>query len=392
MADDKQYDFDDIRPYRDAEVAGIVERVLVDRDFLDTIAGMKFPRLARLFPWLVRPLIARVLARELGGVTGVKQLQELIATQLYALLDREGNSLTVTGADTLEAGQAYLFFSNHRDIAMDPAMVNLALYERGLDTVRIAIGDNLLSKPFVSDLMRLNKSFIVRRSATARREKLAALQQLSAYIQHSLSEDCQSIWIAQREGRAKDGVDTTETALLKMLVLNKPKTESFGQALARLPLVPVSISYEWDPNDAMKARELYALQTQGSYVKQEHEDIESIYRGIVGDKGHIVVAFGERLAGPFADAGQAAEQIDRQILLNYRLQASHLLAYEELFGAGSELAGTELDSYKKSLGDIDWTARQQTLRARLSPLSEPEQKIMLEAYANPVRRRLALGA
>ncbi|HAD08656.1 MAG TPA: cytochrome C oxidase Cbb3 [Porticoccaceae bacterium] len=380
------FDFEDIRPYRDEEVAGVIKQVLVDREFLDTIANMKFPRLARVFPWLVRPLIARVLHSELGGVTDVRQLQELIATQLYALLARSADSLEVTGAEALEAGQAYLFFSNHRDIAMDPAMVNLSLYEQGLDTVRIAIGDNLLSKPFVSDLMRLNKSFIVKRSATARREKLAALQQLSAYIQYSLFEDRQSIWIAQREGRAKDGVDTTETALLKMLVLNKPKQESFGDALARMPLVPVSISYEWDPCDALKAHELHALQTEGTYVKDKHEDISSIYRGIVGDKGHIVVAFGERLVGPFADAGQAADHIDRQILLNYRLQASHLLAYEQLFGAAAEL-----DIYKKSLGEIDWAAKQRSLRARLSPLSESQQKIMLEAYAAPVRRRLALG-
>lgn len=381
-----EFNFEDIRPYRDEEVAGVIERVLVDREFLDTIASMKFPRLAQVFPWLVRPLIARVLRRELGGVRDVKQLQQLIATQLHALLNRAGDSLEVTGAEALEAGQAYLFFSNHRDIAMDPAMVNLSLYEQGLDTVRIAIGDNLLSKPFVSDLMRLNKSFIVKRSATARREKLAALRQLSAYIQYSLSEDHQSIWIAQREGRAKDGVDSTETALLKMLVLNKPKQQSFGDALARLPLVPVSISYEWDPCDALKARELHALQTEGAYVKDEHEDIASIYRGIVGDKGHIVVAFGERLGGPIADAGQAAEQIDRQVLLNYRLQASHLLAYEQLYGTSAEL-----DVYKKSLGDIDWAAKRVSLQARLSSLSASQQKIMLETYANPVRRRLALG-
>ena len=381
-----EINFEGIRPYRDEEVAGVIQRILEDREFLDTMASMKFPRLCHLFPWLVRPLIARVLRRELGPVTDVRQLQELIGTQLQALLDRLGNSLTVIGADALDSGQSYLFFGNHRDIAMDPAMVNLALHKRGLDTVRIAIGDNLLSKPFVSDLMRLNKSFIVKRSATGRREKLAALQELSAYIHHSLFRDGQSIWIAQREGRAKDGIDSTETALLKMLVLNKPKRQSFGEALAELPLIPVSISYEWDPCDALKAREIHGLRTQGRYVKAQHEDIHSIYRGIVGDKGHIVVAFAGSLPGPFADAGEAAEYIDRRILLNYRLQASHLLAYEQLFGSSAAL-----DVHKQLLGDIDWAAKRAGLQERLSPLPEPQQKILLEAYANPVCRRLALG-
>ena len=385
LEDSGDFNFEDIRPYRDEEVAGVIQGVLQDREFLDTIAGMKFPRLSHVFPGLVRPLIARVLRRELGPVTDVRQLQELIGTQLQALLERTGSHLTVIGADALKPEQTYLFFSNHRDIAMDPAMVNLALHKRGLDTVRIAIGDNLLSKPFVSDLMRLNKSFIVKRSATARREKLAALQELSAYIHHSLFRDGQSIWIAQREGRAKDGIDSTETALLKMLVLNKPKHQGFGEALAELPLIPVSISYEWDPCDALKAREVHGVRTKGRYVKAQHEDIHSIYRGIVGDKGHIVVAFGERLPGPFADAGEVAEHIDRMILLNYRLQASHLLAYEQLFGSNAALA-----VYKQALGDIDWAAKRAALQARLSPLPEPHQKIVLEAYANPVRRRLAL--
>lgn len=272
---------------------------------------------------------------------------------------------------------------------MDPAMVNFALKEHGWDTLRIAIGDNLLTKDFTSDLMRLNKSFIVKRSATARREKLAALKELSAYIHNSLNSDKQSIWIAQREGRAKDGIDGTETALLKMLVLNKSREESFGEAFRQFSIVPVAISYEWDPCDAAKARELYAIKEEGAYAKSEHEDIDSIYQGIMGEKGHIEVVFGEELRGPFTDAGAAATAIDEQIMTNYRLQASHLIAFEELHGQSTEKGeNPEILQWKQALGAIDWPAKRAVLQSRLSNVPEEHRQILLSAYANPVRCRL----
>ena len=136
----------------------------------------------------------------------------------------------------------YLFISNHRDIAMDPAFVNWVLYQNGFKTLRIAIGDNLLTKPFASDLMRLNKCFIVNRSATSPREKLKAAKKLSAYMHHSLTQDKSNLWIAQREGRAKDSLDITNPAIISMLALNKPKQEAFGDYIASLNIVPVSIS------------------------------------------------------------------------------------------------------------------------------------------------------
>ena len=383
------YDFDDIRPYGDDEVVKVIERLVDNREFIDTLASMKFPRLMRWLPVYLQPLIYkiinRVLGREFGHLESVSECQQLIAEQLGSLLGRVADGVSVTGLDKLDSDRAYLFISNHRDIAMDPAMVNFALHGQGRDTTRIAIGDNLLTKPFTSDLMRLNKSFIVKRSATARREKMAALKELSAYIEHSLKVDKQSIWIAQREGRAKDGIDGTETALLKMLVLNKAKGVSFAEAFERIHIVPVAISYEWDPCDGAKAQELYALQSEGTYVKGEHEDIDNIYLGITGDKGHIEVAFGEELKGPFNDAGLAAAAIDQQITENYRLQAGHLLAYEALYGQTPDIV-----PLKQALGTIDWDARRSVLEERLSGLPAEYRNIMLAAYANPVRVRLGV--
>src|SRR5690606_21760891 len=190
--------------------------------------------------------------------------------------------LTNSGLDKLSHDKSYLFISNHRDIAMDPAFVNYMLYHAGFDTLFIAIGDNLLKRPFVNDLMRLNRSFIVKRSLKGR-ELLKSSKQLSEYIHHCIAEN-RNVWIAQREGRAKDGVDRTETALLKMLGMAR-RPEGLAEALKPLHIVPVSISYEFDPCDALKGNELYQKTELGSYQKDDQSDINSIVTGMIGYKG-----------------------------------------------------------------------------------------------------------
>ncbi|MDF5295506.1 1-acyl-sn-glycerol-3-phosphate acyltransferase, partial [Vibrio parahaemolyticus] len=172
-------------------------------------------------------------------------------------LNKTTDGVTFSGLDKLDKNTSYLFVSNHRDIAMDPALVNYGLYQSGHRTVRIAIGDNLLKKPCATELMRLNKSFIVKRSAKAPREMMKALGQLSSYIKHSLDTG-NSIWIAQKEGRAKDGNDFTDPAILKMFHVEGRKQKiSFGEYTRSLKIVPVSIAYENDPCDIAKAKELY---------------------------------------------------------------------------------------------------------------------------------------
>ncbi|MAC46622.1 MAG: glycerol acyltransferase, partial [Oceanospirillum sp.] len=282
---------------------------------------------------------------------------------------------TVSGLDKLDPNKAYLFVANHRDIAMDPAFVNYALYLNGNNTVRIAIGDNLLKKPYVSDLMRLNKSFIVNRSAKGR-EMMRAITELSAYINHSLLEDQHSVWIAQKEGRAKDGIDRTDPAIIKMFYMSRRKnTEglSFSDVINQLNIVPVTISYEYDPCDALKAKELHSVATEGRYNKAEFEDIQSIVNGISGNKGQVHVHFDEPLSGDLDSAEEVARQIDQAILDNYQFFDANWIALEMLGGYEHISGKPRIDP-----------AKRQAFEQRVYAQPEAYQAYILRMYANPV--------
>ncbi|WP_297188893.1 1-acyl-sn-glycerol-3-phosphate acyltransferase [uncultured Porticoccus sp.] len=378
-------EFDDIRPYYDSEVPDVLARLAIDREFIDTLMSIKYRRLGRWMPWLMRPLISRVLRKAFAKIDNVRDFQEAVGTSMANLLRNIGTDVTVSGLDKLEPSSAYLYISNHRDIAMDPAFVNFVLYHNGRDTVRIAIGDNLLTKDFTSDLMRINKSFIVKRSPVGRREKLTALVQLSRYIRFSLLEERASVWIAQREGRAKDGVDKTEKALLKMLSLSKTKEQSFAEAIRELKVVPVAISYELDPLDEAKAKELYTRQTAGAYEKEAHEDLLSIYQGIVGRKGAVHVAFGDPLDRSIDSPEAMAEAVDRQIIGNYHLQPTNLIAFQKLEGDSPQLA------HWKAQHPCDWVKKTRAFEERILAMPEAYREIALDMYANPVRSKLKLG-
>lgn len=336
-------EFEAIRPYNDAEVPGVLARLIDDDHFIAILAGYRFPRLSKGLGWVVRPLLRTRLRQELGGIQSVAALQDKLEPYVDRAIEKASDGVTYSGIDQLRSGRAYLFLANHRDIVMDPAFVNYAVYHAGLPTPRIAIGDNLLQKPFVSDLMRLNKSFIVHRSISGRREKLAAYQNLSAYINHSIRQDGQSIWIAQAEGRAKDGDDRTDSAILKMFHMSC-KDAPFAELVKALNIVPVSISYEFDPCDQAKARELHIRATTGGYTKAPGEDDVSIALGITGYKGRVHVAFGEPVTGEFEDAKALAQEMDRQILGNYRLFPASYLAYAAWEDRDPELAVPAVDA------------------------------------------------
>lgn len=335
-------EFEAIRPYNDAEVPEVLARLIDDDHFIAILAGYRFPRLSKGLGWVVRPLLRTRLRQELGGIQSVAALQDKLEPYVDRAIEKASDGVTYSGIDQLRSGRAYLFLANHRDIVMDPAFVNYAVYHAGLPTPRIAIGDNLLQKPFVSDLMRLNKSFIVHRSISGRREKLAAYQNLSAYINHSIRQDGQSIWIAQAEGRAKDGDDRTDSAILKMFHMSC-KDAPFAELVKALNIVPVSISYEFDPCDQAKARELHIRATTGGYTKAPGEDDVSIALGITGYKGRVHVAFGEPVTGEFEDAKALAQEMDRQILGNYRLFPASYLAYAAWEDRDPELAVPAVD-------------------------------------------------
>ncbi|WP_305856295.1 1-acyl-sn-glycerol-3-phosphate acyltransferase [Balneatrix alpica] len=368
--------FQDIRPFHDSEVKEVIARLIQDQEFIAAIARFKFPQAAAYCGWLLKPLVAWRLRQQAAQIATVRDFQQVVSFYMDRMIHKTTTALTFSGLDKLEPGRAYLFISNHRDIAMDPAFVNYGLWHNGFDTVRIAIGDNLLRKPYVTDLMRLNKSFIVKRSAKGVREMMAAYTELSSYIDHSI-QDGHSIWIAQREGRAKDGRDDTDPAITKMLYMCRKKSGmSFAEAMQNLHIVPVSISYELNPCDRRMARELQAIAEHGRYEKAQYEDIQSIVEGIIGNKGRVHVAFGHELTGSYENPEALAAAIDAQIQGNYYLHGSNLTA--------AKLLGVE--------GVIEPDQQEQDrFQQRLQELEKNQQPYMLEMYAEPVRRQRALA-
>ncbi len=212
--------FDDIRPYNDAEVRPVIDRLLQDPELIEAIGQYKNPWLKKILGRGYNVILQKCMAQKLRGVADVHSWQMFIAEYMRYMIGSSITELTYSGLDCLSADKAYLFISNHRDIVLDPALVNYGLYLHNLPTVRIAIGDNLLQKPYVADLMRLNKSFIVKRSVTGVRERMKVYMDLSSYIDQSVHGG-HNIWIAQREGRAKDGIDITDVAIMKMLYMCK---------------------------------------------------------------------------------------------------------------------------------------------------------------------------
>lgn len=378
-------EFDDIRPYHDDEVRPTLDRLLADPELVDAVTRLKFPRLNPWVGGLLRPLVKRALVKQLAGVNSVNGFQDVVEKYMARMIRSTTTALTVSGLERLNPQQAYLFISNHRDIAMDPAFVNWSLYHSDCNTLRIAIGDNLLTKPYVSDLMRLNKSFIVNRSAKAPREKLKAAKHLSAYIHHSIVNENSNIWIAQREGRAKDGHDKTNSAVIGMLTINRPKMQEFSDYVKQLNIVPVSISYEFDPCDAAKARELYHQRTSGSYQKEQHEDVKSIAMGIAGQKGHVHLAFGEVLHADYADTDEVVAEIDRQVLSNYVLHSSNCFAYQMLHGKTPKVNYTDknIPFVPEKLAE-----QRQQFEARLQAIPAEYRELVLAMYANPVLSKL----
>ncbi len=379
-------EFEAIRPYSDAEVPAVIARLLGDNAFLDVLARFRFPRAAKHWGWLLKPLIARRLRQEFATIVTVDALQQKIEPYVDRTIERATDGISYSGVERLKRGESYLFLANHRDIVMDPAFVNYAVFHAGLRTPRIAIGDNLLQRPFVSDLMRLNKSFIVHRSLSGRREKLAAYQVLSAYINHSIRQDGESVWIAQAEGRAKDGDDRTDSAILKMLHMSR-KDEPFNEVLAALRPTPVSISYEYDPCDLAKARELYTRASTGSYSKAPGEDDASIALGITGYKGRVHVHFGAPMTQVSEDAKQMAAELDQEILTGYRLFPVHYLAYAMWEGREEALQVPTA----ATLFGADEVARAQTeWKRRLAACPNEQQPYLVLQYAMPVRNQYRL--
>lgn len=384
------HDFEDIRPYNDNEVRGVVDALLEDLDFSRAMAAFRYRRFYQWFPGPVTRLVQRALKQELRHVHNIHDIQIAIEKYLDKLIETTTEGLTQTGLENLDPNVPYLFISNHRDITMDPALVNYMLYHHGFNTLQIAIGDNLLKRPFLTKLMKLNKSFIVKRSVQGR-DRLAASKQLSAYIRHCIVKG-ENVWIAQREGRAKDGIDKTETAIIKMLHISardmagsEDAKPALNESLNELNIVPVAISYEFDPCDRAKAEELHAIDTMGRFEKDENTDVNSILTGMVGMKGAVHVSFGEplRLLETYTADG-VAELIDRQIVKNYKLHLVNFLALQKLQPDFMDFE--QLPRMFKASASIVEEKRQQ-LEQRLFDAPPELQHYILRMYANPVIRK-----
>jgi 1-acyl-sn-glycerol-3-phosphate acyltransferase len=369
-------EYDSIRPFTDDEVPSVVARLA------------NSPELARAASELVMPkalagnIVGRMLTRLLltyktRGLKTIRDCQKLITIYFDQVVARSIDNLSASGLENLDPNKPYLFISNHRDILMDSSLINYLIQQAGHDTCRMAVGDNLLSNNVAADLMRLNKSFVVERAADGMRAYYRALTRTSGYIRHSLNEGV-SVWIAQREGRAKDGYDQTDPALLKMLLLAyKDEEAPLPALLQQAQIVPVSVSYEVDPCAVNKAQELTAIARDGAYQKSDQEDLQSMILGLMGYKGRVHLNFARPIDG-LQTVEQLAQRLDHDIVGGYRTFPTHRFAAKVL--AGAEHLKT--NSSDKALA---------ALQADLDRCAEVEREYLIQQYSNIWQNRKALG-
>jgi len=368
-------DFEAIRPYRDDEVPAVIRALCRDPDLLRAAAVFFAPHLAAWFPWLARRLAQRFMIMRTRHLESVEDVQEWLSGYMKRVIRDTIAELSVEGLENLTPGQPYLFVSNHRDIVMDAGLISYVIHQAGHATVRSAVGDNLLAEPYAADLMRLNKSFVVDRSVSGTKAVFKSLSRTSAYIRHSLEEGV-SVWIAQREGRAKDGFDRTDRALLKMLALAyRKEINHFGDLLRHVRLIPVSVSYELDPCDQRKAHELWVRERFGSYTKPNNEDLQSMVDGIMGYKGRVHLKFSAPLDGEFEDAESMARALDRAIVEGLRIFPTQVEAAERL---GMPVPAERLEALPKVTT---------LFRGRVETCPAEELPFLLAGYANLLRNR-----
>ncbi len=373
--------FDDIRPYFDHEVPGALRDLVRDPELTGFMGNWLAPGAYAVMPPVMRFLVSLYLKRELSGVENIRAFQDVIAKYAKKLVTEGATSFSYEGFERLDADQSYLFVSNHRDIAGDSMLLDYALYLTGHDTVRIAIGDNLVQRPFATSIMRLNKGFFIKRSVEGPRKAYAALLQSSQYIRASLEEK-QSVWIAQSEGRSKDGLDRTDPAIVKMFLLAHRK-EAMADALKGLRIVPLSISYEFDPCDLMKAKEQFVIESKGGYEKPAGEDLLSLVTGLSGHKGRVVLRLGDEVQGDYESPEAVAAEIDRQIISRMELFPVNYWALTQLAEA------PYVDLHAQAQAALDSKLDEEALAKPASFDACPPEHLpyLLRMYANPVLNR-----
>lgn len=375
-------EFDDIRPHLDHEVRDVLAGLRKDPEFV--------------------PFIEQILAdvpkeRQEEVLSNIHSIRDFKAMVVYHVMNKLAAkttfSVTSSGKSGLDHSHKHTFISNHRDIILDSAFLNVICYEAFKGLPRIAIGDNLLIRPWIRSVVRLCDAFIVKRSPSVR-EMLKESLTLSKYIRHSIASGEESVWIAQREGRAKDSDDRTQPAMLKMLAMSGSR--DIATALSDLHIVPLTISYEYDPCDYLKAKEMLQKHLNPEHKKTQMDDFVNMQQGLMGEKGRVHYCFGKELMGldrllegcegKQEQFVRVAEAIDEEIHRNYRFYPGNYVAYDMLFGG---------DRFKGMYSDKERAQFATYLQGQLDKITMEEGKDIdfltqriLEMYANPLVNNL----
>lgn len=371
-------DIDAIGPYRTDEEAQDAFRHIAENPMLDKISLYFFPE--------HEPDYLRQLFLQLKSVDEFQLL--VMAKVVRRILDRTAHNFSYDGISNINAKDKFLALSNHRDIILDPAITQYVLSENNIPLTEIAVGDNLIQNKFIEYLIRSNRMIKVIRGVHARELYLSS-QRLSKYIRRSIVTGMSSVWLAQRQGRTKDGYDTTEQGLLKMLDMSgEPK--DFGKNFEELHIIPMSISYEYEPCDVLKAREMYLTELNGHYEKAKDEDLTSILRGVTQQKGNIHLNIGRPLTHEEISLAALCDKNDRyqyirhavnmRVVDGYKLWKNNYIAYDIQNGT-TRFA----DRYSAEEREA-FIAYMETQLATVEPELEREglRRHFLNVYSNPI--------
>lgn len=365
--------FESIRPFYDSEVNEALSSIL-HHPMMTAMMSFTFPDKDPSF-W----------KEKLKDTHSIREFQEgVLYHSIKKIIEKSSDGLSTSGFEKLDKDTSYLYISNHRDIILDTSLLNISLLENGQIMTASAIGDNLVQKKFTKILSRLNRNFLIQRNLGPR-ELLQSSRLVSEYIRTLVREEARSVWIAQREGRTKDGNDTTQQGVLKMLGMACDEEELMNY-FKKLRIVPVSISYEYDPTDALKIPRLVAEANQEIYIKDKNEDFTNLLSGIIGQKRRMHVHIGDVLSTEFDFIGtqiggtnkqiQALTQtIDASIMNGYKLWPTNYIAHDILYNT---------QEYSEF-----YTSQERSLFARRLDLKIDEDNPIafegfLAMYANPV--------
>ncbi len=371
--------FDAIRPFYDAEV-NVAVKSAVDHPMMKALMNFTFPNVDD-----------NIWKDQLNRIYSIRDFQcNFIYQSIQKVLEKTSDGLSTSGFEKLEKNTSYIFISNHRDIILDTSLLNSSLFEHGLVMTASAIGDNLVKKDFMNTLAKLNRNFLVQRGLSPR-EMLGSSKLMAEYIAQLLLRENRSVWIAQREGRTKDGNDATHSGVLKMLAMGDTDNNMM-QYLKKIKIVPVSISYEYDPTDALKVPQLLAEANDEVYIKGDNEDFNTILSGIMGQKKHIHIHICDVLEAELDKIEieidnknnqiQALTQvIDKAILSSYKLWPTNYIAYDILYKSNQFL-----NFYTKNEKQLF----EQRLEIKIDCKNPIAVEGFLNMYANPVVNQLKI--